>query len=178
MAKRYRGKLSKIQEEDGFSMIELIVTVSIIVILVAIVTIQVPGMITRYNVERQIKEMYSDFMTAREKAMTRNRIHFVTFPAARQYSIYEDTNPSPDGDGTLQVNNDARILQKTTRYDIVATLADNSAPLKTTFNQNGIITNLGNIRLSSTVKADYDCILLAPTRISLGKYDGTNCNAK
>lgn len=165
--------------EKGITLIELIVVISIIGILVIALGFSFQGWIGGYKVESQIKEMYVDLMNARASAMMRNRMYFVSLnPPARQYTIYEDSNPLPDGDGTLQIASDRQIVQKTTSYDIIPALALGA----TTFNVNkdGLISNSGSIRFSftSSINPDYDCVVLSATRINIGQMSGGNCAAK
>ena len=164
----------KKMQEDGITLIELIVVISIIGILAVALGFEFRGWMGKYRVESQIKEMYVDLMNARASAMQRNRTHFAT-GTATTYSIYEDTTPAPDGDGTLQAAD--RLLPsfpKTVQYSI------NWTGLGTTitFDRRGIISPLGSIYLTSTVDPDYDCLLISAIRMNLGKWNGASCDAK
>ena len=44
-------------------------------------------------------------------AMCKKRVHFVKLETA-QYTIYEDTNPTPDGNNVLETGTDRLALQK------------------------------------------------------------------
>lgn len=169
---------------SGFSMLELLTVIVILSVLIAIAGLNGRDWMDRYRVEGQIKEMYTDLMNARVSAMQRNRVFFVKL-AANQYAIYEDiysavTPSSPDGDGVLQPN-DRLVMQKTTQY----TLNYNESFSLTNFNftQNGLVswssgTNGGTIWFTSTANPASDCIALATTRIIMGKWNGTSCDAQ
>ncbi|HLA00790.1 MAG TPA: prepilin-type N-terminal cleavage/methylation domain-containing protein, partial [Thermodesulfovibrionales bacterium] len=90
---------------NGITLIELIIVISIIGILAVALGFEFTGWMGGYRVESQMKEMYVDLMDARARAMQRNRTHFVRLNNS-SYSIYEDdsdgTNKVPDGDATLQ----------------------------------------------------------------------------
>jgi prepilin-type N-terminal cleavage/methylation domain-containing protein len=172
-------------KDKGVTLIELIVVVSVIGILVIALGFSFQGWMGKYRVESQIKEMYTDLMNARARAMQRNRIHFVDLPPAQptQYTIYEDiynaADPTNiDGDGILQTGSDRRVLQKTTSYTIVPALVFGDTRFN--FNKDGLVSHNGTIRLSSTVTPDYDCIVIAPTRINMGQWNTTSadCDVK
>lgn len=142
------------------------------------------GWIGKYRVESQIKEMYTDFMNARARAMERNRMHFAT-GTNTAYSVYEDTTPGPDGNATLETGTDTLLptFPKTAQYSIdwagVGSEID--------FNRNGMIDitptsgeTSGSIFLTSTDDADYDCINISPTKIHMGKKNATtgDCDSK
>lgn len=101
----YAGHIFK--KHDGVTLIELIIVVSVIAILVVALGFEYRGWMGRYRVENQIKQMHSDFTNARARAMTTSRINFLV-GTANTYSIYEDTNPAPDGDVSLQIPADCR----------------------------------------------------------------------
>ncbi len=155
----------------GITLIEIIVAISVVGILVAALAFEFQGWFGSYKVESQIKEMYVDLMNARARAMQKNRMHFVDLPSAqpKQYTIYEDTNTAPDGNGTLETASDTQMLQKTTDYTIVPALAFGDTRFN--FNKNGLVSHNGSIRLFSTVTPNYDCIVLFTTRINIGKWE-------
>ena len=161
-------------KENGVTLVELIIVISIIGILVIALGFSFEGWIGKYKVESQIKEMYSDLMNTRANAMSRTRVHFFTFPTATSYTIYEDTNPAPDGNGTLETASDRQFtgFPKTVSY----ALTWGGGNIE--FSTRGTITNFGTIRVTNSFKADYDCIVISQTRINMGLWTGGACVAK
>lgn len=167
--------------EKGFTLVEILITIAVLGILLAIAAMSAGDMLDRYKVQGQTKQLYSDLMNARVSAMQRNRIFFVTL-AANQYAIYEDVYSAaagaitPDGDGILQpvTGQDRLATQTTTLYALAS-----SPPITGfAFAQNGLVTlatTTVDIRSISTSNAASDCIELSSTRILMGKWNGTTC---
>ncbi len=175
----------------GVTLVELIVVISIISILALALGFSYFGWQGAYKVEKSTKDLFTDLMDARSRALTRSREYFVDFPTATAYRVIEDTN----GSGTLN-NGDTIIIpppptilpltnQKVVEYDITT---DAGGVL--TFTRRGIINALSltednpeiAICFSSTADPDYDCIELSQTRINMGRLDtkiadGGDCDA-
>jgi Tfp pilus assembly protein FimT len=163
----------------------------VVAILGILLTIGFPtyrGMMDRYNVEKQIKEMHVDLLSARIRAMQRNRIHFVTFTST-QYAVYEDTSPAPDGDGKFTSATDSLIFNKSlmTKYPIALlpvstqwSAATTSSPLQ--FNAKGLVdtsvTTTGTVHVTVSTGSEYDCITILELRNTLGKWDATSSSCK
>jgi prepilin-type N-terminal cleavage/methylation domain-containing protein len=177
----------RIMKDRGITLIELIIVISIIGILLIALGFSFEGWMGSYRVESQTKEMYVDLMNARARAMQRNRVHFVRINNSTSYSIYEDdsdgTNKVPDGDGTLQTGTgnsaDTQLppFPKAVEYNQDWNNNSITAPINLTFNTKGIATTLGNISIfvdrdgdgKKDFEPDYDCIIIASTRINIGK---------
>jgi prepilin-type N-terminal cleavage/methylation domain-containing protein len=159
---------------NGFTLLEILIVVSIIGILCAISAMYARIWMTNANVEQQIQQMYADLVNARSRAMNYNRIHFVQLnPVTSQYQIWDDTDPVPDGDGVLTPARDTLLLSTTTTIPLWV----NPAGLNLMqFDNRGVISGTGTIGLTNTYKAAVDCITVSPTRIRLGRWDGVaNC---
>ncbi len=154
-------------KKDGYSLIELLVILSIICILISVAAINYAGWIIKSGIEGQVKEMYSDLMTARVRAMTRNRTHFVNI-AARHYTVKEDTNGNAEND-----NGDVLLLHK--NLDNLITWNGNA---EISFNSRGISSAGETISVSNTGKAAYDCIVVSKTRINMGTMSKGKCRQK
>jgi prepilin-type N-terminal cleavage/methylation domain-containing protein len=172
-----------ISNDKGFTLPEILMVVAILGILFVIGFLSYRGMMDRYNVEKQMKEMYVDLMSARIRAMQRNRIHFVTFTST-QYTVYEDTSPAPDGDGALTIGSDTQIMQKSlmTNFPITYPADWNNSAKLLQFTSKGLldtsVTTTGTVRVAVEKNGEYDCIAISETRNALGKWDGTQCRAK
>jgi prepilin-type N-terminal cleavage/methylation domain-containing protein len=172
-----------ISNDKGFTLPEILIVIAIISILLGIGFTAYRDMMDRYNVEKQMKEMYVDLMSARIRAMQRNRIHFMTFTST-QYAVYEDTGPAPDGDGLLTVATDSLVMQKSLMPNFPITYPaawDINASLLQ-FNAKGLldtsVTTTGTVRVTVEKNGEYDCIAISEIRNALGKWDGTQCKAK
>ena len=157
-------------KNTGFSLVELITVMAILGILLGIAGIFGYDWLERYRVEGQTKELYADLMNTRVRALQRNRVFIVDLQAANQYAIYEDTNPSPDGDGDLQPMEDTLVSQKPTRFPLQHHLGG-FGPRMFKFEQNGLVSRNGSIRFDSSVDPFSDCIVLFSTRILMGKWN-------
>ena len=153
----------------GFTLLEILITMAIVGILVAIAVGKFGGLNEKYKVEAETKQLYADLMDARGRAMQRNRASFVQVNG-NDYQTYEDTSPAPDGDGALQ-NTDTLITNAKVSHAIAT--GNIVVPLSFNFNRNGIASVTGFIRFSSTAQPDYDCIWIRATRIKMGQYNAT-----
>jgi prepilin-type N-terminal cleavage/methylation domain-containing protein len=168
----------------GVTLIELLVVVAVGTILAIALGFSYVGWQGKYRVESQIKDIYDDLMDARARAMQRNRAYFVTLAAA-QYSLYEDTDPAPEGDGLLDAANDNLIRQE--HVEPGKPLVWNG-DAEVEFTSRGLSNDNKTICIDSEDHADYNCIEISPTRINLGELttkipdggvcDSANCVAK
>lgn len=156
-------------KNSGVTLTELIVVISIIGILVIALGFSFQGWMGKYKVEAQTKQIYSDLMDARARAMQFNREYYVQNVGTRSYSLIEDANDN-------SVNDDAAIAgfpKPNFEYDITW-----GGAMPITFDKRGNISNVGTIRIASTSSSDYDCIVVSQTRINMGQVSGGNCVAK
>jgi prepilin-type N-terminal cleavage/methylation domain-containing protein len=169
-------------KNKGITLIELLVVVAIVGVLVIALGFSYVGWMGRYKIESTVKQLYSDLMDARTKAMQRNRDYFADFnlpapPAGLgRYRIIQDTNDngtSNPGAGDDMLN---ATFPKTVGYAINW---NGGGTIK--FDKRGIISPDGtiNFTLPANVDPDYDCIVIfSSTRINMGKMSGGVCNAK
>lgn len=168
----------------GITLIELLVVISVIGILAFALGFSYNGWSGRYNVESEIGQLQADMTNARSMAIQDGRDYFVDFSAGgTSYSVYQDDDPQPDGDGALDTAQDTRLpgYPKTLAYPV--TWAGGTI----TFDSRGLVTpNAGTIVVTSstasgtTKNSDSDCINLGDMKIDIGKWDisGGACNAK
>jgi type IV fimbrial biogenesis protein FimT len=157
--------------KKGFSILELIVVLAILGILLSIATISGSTWLNKYRVESQMKEMYVDLMNARASAMQKNRMHFVELTAAR-YTVYEDTNDGPDGNGTPETALDTPVMRK----DIPSYPIAWNAGGTIIFNTRGLMSGSErSVWVSDSHGSAYNCVKVSATRILMGGWNGTAC---
>jgi prepilin-type N-terminal cleavage/methylation domain-containing protein len=165
----------------GLTLIEIVVVTSVVGILALALRFSFEGWFDKYNLEKQTKEFYVDLLNARARAMQRNRVHFVSLDSNVKYTIYEDSNPAPDGNGSLEPapGGDDEILSK--NFDSEYPMSwSNAADTRLDFSKRGISEDNKTICLFSEVDPDYDCLVISATRINAGKIvtqdtDGGTC---
>ena len=175
----------KMMSKKGFTLIELLLVVIVMGILLSIAYISSRTWINRYKSEGQMKALYTDMANARLNAMDTKRMFFVVLTSGLNgsYTIYEDTNPSPDGDGALQAGNDRVFIRTSLGYPI---LFDGGGQID--FNTEGVARRLAG-DLQTTIRLDYatigesfgatyDCLVVSATRIRMGVWNGASCFIK
>ncbi len=150
----------------------------------AIATIQFGQWTRKYNTEREIKELYSDLMDARMKAMNRN-VQYVVELTANQYTVCEDCDNDnvcdtavtcdTNSDGAVDAN-EVRLTKSSLAYPLSWGLTGGTNRIR--MDRKGIIITTGNIRIADSASANYDCVVLDDIRINMGKYDGAACQAR
>jgi prepilin-type N-terminal cleavage/methylation domain-containing protein len=149
--------------QKGFSLIELVVTIGVITILLAIATLEFNKYMTKSNIESQAKMMYSDMMTARAEALLQKSDRSIKVDTtAKVFSIH----PSSNGSGTP-------LLQKTLNFPL-----DSDNGNTVAFDTRGVanITKIICVGVSGNPAA-VDSIIITETRIQLGKRTGGTCSS-
>lgn len=190
-AKRGEGRFSDlckfnfetVNNKNGVTLVELVIVVSVIGILAVALGFSFQGWVGRYKAESQIKELYTDLMSAKISAMQKNRAYFVRLTTTL-YTVYEDTYDATqptylDGDGLLQTASDRRVLQKELEPNGPITW---SGGAQLEFSKKGIANSDKTICSGRDVEADYDCIGISALKINTGKLttrisSGGVCNA-
>jgi len=181
-------------KESGITVVELVVVVSIIGILVVAFGFSFINWRAGYNIESEVKQIYTDLLNARLSAVQRNHQYFADFPSTTSYRIREDSNddgnPAVTTGDTVVVNgvlSPASPVTSATSVAFPLTWAGGTI----VFDPKGTITTSPPLPLSvflcvsSTYNPDYDCIVISQTKVTMGKMttaggtcDATNCVAK
>ena len=159
-------------------MVEIVVTVAIVGILVMMAVSSFKELSEKYGIEAETKQFYSDLMSARGRALQRNRYHFVRI-TSNGYATYEDTNTLPDGNRAFD-GLDNQVVNVTLKHTVTTTLSGGAANFE--FNSHGVASVTGYILLSPipgySVNPDYDCITIRETRINTGRFSAGACVEK
>jgi prepilin-type N-terminal cleavage/methylation domain-containing protein len=189
---------SVLASRTGVTLVELLVVISIVAILAVALGFNYSGWSARYKVESQVKQLYSDLVGARLRAMERGMTVFTDFTDSTHYSVIEDTN----GNAVVDAAPTDALLTgypKAVDYTLSASSVDNSTSPATvtsqaigsvviSFDRRGLLScptlftlgtqTRGVISFASTASPDYDCITVSQTIISMGQMSGGVCNAK
>lgn len=153
---------------NGFSLIEVLVVIALIGIMLSIGTLQFNNFLAKGAVERQTRELYSDFMVTRTAAMTQHAPKSVIMTPTG-FTFYSS---SLGTGGTF-----TRSLSKAVTW---AGKTPSETEKRIDFDQRGILDSAGiTICVEPSVEnAQVDSIVLFTTRIHLGKIDfGSECNS-
>ena len=148
----------KISRKEGFSLIELLIVISIIAILSYFGINYILSVMEKSKIEKDLKRMYGLLQEARIKA----------FSEKKEFTFSLDL-----------INKKACIKEGTTDIKCVD-LDDNNYSLSGSINidKRGTFTG-GTIRYIGNVSnLAYNCIVISNIRVKLGVYNGSKCVPK
>ena len=164
-------------KKDGFSIVELLIVLVIMGVCAAMGAGSIANVVRKNRVENQTRRIYSDLMSARTRAMSLNRIHWVVI-SGTQAAVYEDTN---DSGGAREASTvDLQVLKRdadTSMSPINSVPSDetvtwnNATPI--TINGRGVVSagSQGTLCVDPTVPTlefTRSCIVVSRTRMALG----------
>jgi len=181
----------------GFSLVELIVTMAIAGIIMAIVALNYNVMNRKARIEQTARELVADLNLVRSESIFKGRRHSIVINTAtrnyafRRYSSLDEpvasVAPNPPTPTTPPYG---IFLTKTTNYQLAQ---ENGAPLvnmSLLFNRNGYyidpVTFIpiaeGNEFKIRVIPVDsdaaFDCVVISATRTNIGKMEGGACVQK
>ena len=158
-------------KQNGFTLLELIIVVTVFGILLSIGTVNFSAWQKKYGIERQTKEMQSDFMAARLLAVQQKRYCRINLmPNSYTFSVYSTSSEyeaSPQGPGTPV------LAAKSLSYKITWNLGNS----KIDFDPRGLILSAGDqgiVKYATAGIASEDCLSISTGRISSGKITDGN----
>lgn len=157
--------------QKAFTLVELVVLLLVIGVLAAMATQVFSSWVIKHNAEQDIKRLYSDLMRQRAYALTKGRIAGIKLINDNSYSLTEDLNDNGSTEGAEE-NIQLTQIKSRIRWN-----NDLPSSQKIEFNRLGLAEINGTIRVSDSSNAQYDCITIFATRVTMGKFDGT-CKEK
>lgn len=82
--------------QDGFSLIEVILVIVIMIVLAAVVSLGLPGLSTA-RLDNAVNKLVGDLRYAQQLAITTQSRHGLTVDSALFYSVHQHTLPDPPG---------------------------------------------------------------------------------
>lgn len=143
----------------GFTLVELLTVIVIIGVLTAIVTVNFNQYTVKSQISNQTRELYGNLMEYRSKAFYEKK-NWTFMLAAGGYGIY--SSPTVDADVLP-------VTSVTFSRPFVTNVG------KIVFTGQGFTNNTGTMCAAETSGAPVDAVVIATTRVQIGKKEGADC---
>jgi type II secretion system protein H len=161
--------------KKGFSLVELMVVIAITGILMAAATLEFSSMNKKSQIEKQTREVFSDFNGARTESLFRKKRHSIVFNATGNgyaFKRYSSENENKFA-GTVVFN---KTYSNQIKTETGGTIADNTTLL---YDIRGFALDLKTVRIDPVGSgAVVDCIVISASRTNLGQMSGGSCVQK
>ncbi|RII30675.1 MAG: type II secretion system protein GspH [Geobacter sp.] len=158
-----------IYNEDGFTLIELIMVMMIMGILMAIA---IPGFHSwqlKAQIERHARELMADLNKARLDSIYSKRPHSLVINSSANGYSFKSYSSQNDSGGTV-------VFTKNIGYSMATASGSSIADVVFLFNVRGVTSVWNTIRINPTDSgAYYDCIVISAMRTNLGQMRGGSC---
>lgn len=162
----------------GFSLLELIVVVAIIGILLTIASFLFSQWLRKTQIEKQTREFITDLNTARSESVFRKCKHSIVMNGtATGYAFkrYSSENES-------RILGGHELFSKTTSYQFSKEGGGSAADQIFQFDTRGFAatpSDTDTIRVNPVNSgAAFDCVVIATSRINIGRMEGGACVQK
>lgn len=169
-------------DRSGFSLLELIIAITIMGIVATIATLNFHSWQVKSKVEEQTRGIYVDLNEARTNAFTQKRYLGLVFQpmsyVLKSYStIGEASSPLTRGTVQFEKTLNYALTKRTNSGTTISTITDTSI----IFDTSGVTNDWFTIFVDSNNSdqpAAVNCIVISSVRENMGKMDGTSCAFK
>ena len=165
--------MNKLSTNYGFSLTELITTIAILGILLAIATLNFSSWTRKSQIEKQTKELYSDFNTVRSESIFRKMRHSIimnTDGSGYVMKRYSSADEPTSAGTTLSTINSQFLLKDKDNANFI------SGNRTFMFDIRGLASDWNTIRVNpSDSGAVFDCVVVDTGRTNLGRMVGGAC---
>lgn len=152
---------------DGFTLVELVITIAIIAILFSIATMEFRSWTVKTNIDKQTKELFGDISEARIRSQLRKQNHSILIESTSSYSFksYSSENEPVSGG--------RKEFTKSLKYFFTSPAANTNIMFNT---RGAIYSGFGNtIFIGPANSGAFDCIVIDEVRTNIGKTTNGNC---
>jgi prepilin-type N-terminal cleavage/methylation domain-containing protein len=147
----------------GFSLVELVVIVSIMSILLGLATIGFHRWTLQRGIEREVKALHADLLFFRQQAMVRGMRHRVQFPTAN-LAVFRRYSSEADLAGT-------EVRRRTMSYNLSRSSWTNPSSSEIEFNSRGMMPDptAKTLCFYSDASPTVDALYLTTTKNNIAK---------
>lgn len=158
---------------SGFSLLELLITIAIMGIVMSISTISFNSWTKKSNIEKQVRELFTDLAESRSRAFHEKKEFRVTFQP-NSYVIRNYSSEAEPRDAGRIVSDKALTYGLTSKSG--TNLAGDISDKFVEFDTRGWGTNNFTVIVNPlTVDSALNCLVIYDTRVNMGKINGTTC---
>lgn len=169
------GSIAK-RSTAGFSLLELVATIAIMAILMAISTLSFHSWQVKSNIEKQTRELFTDLSEARSNAFTQKKVFGIVFKPTgyvmKTYSsdVEYSSNAAAAANGVV-------VASKSLKYGLTMSGTNpDISNIHVVFDTSGFTNDKFTIFVNPvTEPAALNCVVISASRVNMGQINGANC---